>query len=75
MVDNYIVFASQEGVVFTLDAEDNRLEQLADIGEGVFGPLCASDGVVYVHTQDLTLHRMDIRVGSILGSISLKSEE
>ena len=75
IVDSAIIFASREGVIYNLDTGSNELRRLADIGEEVYGPLSASDGIVYVHTQDLTLHRINANTGAVLMSISLKSKE
>jgi outer membrane protein assembly factor BamB len=75
IVDSAIIFASREGVIYNLDTDSNELRRLADIGEEVYGPLSASDGIVYVHTQDLTLHRINANTGAVLMSISLKSKE
>jgi len=75
MVNSSIIFATQKGVIYTLDTGSNELKRLADIEEEVYGPLCVSGGVVYIHTQDLTLHRVNANTGAILGPISLKSKE
>ncbi|MFC2017369.1 PQQ-binding-like beta-propeller repeat protein [Chloroflexota bacterium] len=75
VVNGSIIFASQKGVIYTLDTASSELKQLADIEEEVYGPLCASEGVVYIHTQELTLHRVNADTGAVLMSISLKSKE
>jgi len=75
MVDSSIIFASQKGVIYSLDTGSSELKRLADIEEEVYGPLCASEGVIYIHTQDLTLRRVNANTGTILTSISLKSKE
>ena len=75
MVNSSIIFASRTGVIYTIDTGSNKLRQLADIEEEVYGPLCVSGGVVYIHTQDLMLHRVNANTGAILTSISLKSKE
>ncbi len=76
VVNRSIIFASQQGVIYTLDTIGNELGSLADIGEKVYGPLCASeDGVIYIHTQDLTLHRINANTGAVLMSVSLKSQK
>lgn len=73
VVDSSIIFASRKGVVYTIDTSRNELKQLADIQAEIYGPLCVSNGVVYIHTQDLTLHRVNATTGAVLRSISLKS--
>jgi outer membrane protein assembly factor BamB len=75
VVDSRIIFVSSEGVVFTIDTTHNRLERLADIEEEVYGPLCVSEGIVYIHTQELTLHRINAVTGAVLRSVSLKSKD
>ena len=73
VVDSSIIFASRKGVVYILDTGSNELKQLADIEEEVLGPLCASEGIVYLHTQDLSLYRVNVNTGAVLMSVSLKS--
>ena len=75
VVNSSIVFATQRGVIFALDADSKQLRQLADIGNDVYGPLSASGTVVYIHTQDLMLHPVDVITGTKLPTISLKSSE
>jgi len=75
VVNGSIIFASQKGVIYTIDTASNGHKRLADIEGEVYGPLCASEGVIYIHTQDLTLHRVNANTGAILMSISLKSKE
>jgi outer membrane protein assembly factor BamB len=70
-----IIFASRDGLVQAVDTVDNSVKQLAEIEEEIYGPLCLNDGVVYIHTQDLTLHRINATTGAILRSVSLKSSE
>jgi len=75
VVNSSIIFASREGVVYTIDTGLNELKRLADIEEEVYGPLSVSEGVVYIHTQDLTLHRVNATTGAVLRSVSLKSKD
>jgi outer membrane protein assembly factor BamB len=75
MVDSSLVFASQEGVIYTVNTESNELRALADLEIDVYSPLGVNDGIIYIHTQDLTLHRIDASTGARLMSISLDSSE
>lgn len=76
VVDNAtIIFASRDGVIYTVDTVGHKIRQLAEIEEEIYGPLGISDGIVYIHTQDLTLHRINANTGAILRSVSLKSGE
>jgi len=62
-------------VIYSLDTGSNRFKRLAELGEEIYGPLCVSDGIVYIHTQDLTLHPVDAKTGAELATISLKGSE
>ncbi|MFC2065504.1 PQQ-binding-like beta-propeller repeat protein [Chloroflexota bacterium] len=75
VVDSSLVFASREGMVYSIDTGSNKLKRLADIESDIYGPLYASEGIVYAHTQDLTLHRINADTGAKLMSISLKSKD
>ncbi len=75
VANNSIVFASQQGMIYAIDADSNKLRPLAELEENIYGPLCASEGVVYIHTQDLTLHPVDVNSGAKLKTILLKVSE
>jgi outer membrane protein assembly factor BamB len=75
LVDDKIMVASQQGVIYTLDTGSHIGRQLAKLEKEVYGSLCAGDGVIYIHTQDLTIHPVDANTGGKLGTISLKSGE
>ena len=76
--EDNIIFATKEGTIYSINANQNTLRQLAILDEGkvkVNGPLAISDGVIYIHTQDLTLRRVNADTGAILGNISLSIGE
>ena len=75
LVDDAIIFASQEGKIFSLDTENNTVTQLADLETEINSALCVFDGIIYIHTQDLILHRVDLNTGAELTEISLEKEE
>jgi outer membrane protein assembly factor BamB len=75
VVGNNIIVASKEGAVYSIDAATNEARQLAVVEEEIYGPLTVSGEVVYIHTQDLTLHRVNIDTGVVLRSVSLASAE
>ncbi len=75
MVGDSIIFASQKGVIYALDTGTKQIKKLNDIEEDIYGPLSVSEGIVYAHTQDLTLRRINVDTGAILMSISLESME
>jgi hypothetical protein len=75
MIGEKVIIVAESGIVYTLDTSNNAIAQIAEINRNVYGPLCASNGVVYIHTQDLTIHPVDITTGAKLAVISLKSSE
>ena len=58
-----------------MDTANNQNRLLANVEEKVDAPLCASQGIVYVHTQDLTIHPVDANTGAKLMTISLKASK
>ena len=80
VVDGKVIIASQEGKVYSLDASNHQLRLLFDVGddgEEIYAPLCASDGVVYIHTQTSkqdTLYALNAQTGVTLWRLSLSSE-
>jgi outer membrane protein assembly factor BamB len=75
VVDSSVILASRDGVVYAIDTRLNELKQLADFEEDIYGPLSASEGIVYIHTHDLKLRRINAATGAILGYVSLKSKD
>jgi outer membrane protein assembly factor BamB len=75
IVNGAVIFASQRGLIYTVDTTSNQLKQLADIESEVYGPLSAREGIIYVHTQDMALHRVEADTGAKLPTISLESGE
>jgi len=74
IVDSSIIFASRAGVIYSLDTGRNELKQLTDIEEEVYGPIVASEGIIYIHTQDLALHRVNANTGAVMVPLSLESK-
>ena len=75
LVDGSIIIASGEGRVYSLDTANNQKKLLADVEEKIDAPLCASNGVVYVHTQEHdTLYALNAQTGMELWNLSLSSE-
>ncbi len=74
LFESKVIVASRKGVVYSIDTVNNRVKQLVEIDKEIYGPLCISDGTVYVHTPDLTLYRIDATTGAV-GTVSLKSGE
>lgn len=75
VVNSSIIFTSKKGAVYSIDTGSKELKQLADIENEVYGPLFAREGVIFIHTQDLTIHRVDATTGAILMPISLNNKE
>jgi outer membrane protein assembly factor BamB len=75
VVNGSIIVASEKGVVYTIDTSVNKYKLLIDIKDNIYGPLCAVGDIVYIHTQDLTLHRINVATGAVLRSISLTSKD
>ncbi|MBA7521386.1 Outer membrane protein assembly factor BamB [subsurface metagenome] len=70
-----VIIASDSGRIYSLDTADNQIKLLADLEEKIDAPLCASNGVVYVHAQeDEILHALNAQTGAELWQVSLTSE-
>jgi outer membrane protein assembly factor BamB len=65
LVGNSIVVATEEGVVYAIDTASNVQKKLVDLEEKIFASLFASDGVVYVHTDEDSLYAVDVQTGAI----------
>lgn len=75
LVNNLIIFATTKGEVYKITPDTNSAQKVAELGKEVYGPLSTRGNIVYIHTQDLTLHPIDINTGAKLPTISLKSGE
>ena len=73
LVDSSIIIALEDGRIYAMDTANNQNRLLANVEERVDAPLCVSQGIVYVHTQDLTIHPVDANTGAKLMTISLKA--
>ncbi len=75
LVNSSIIIASGEGIVYSLDTANNQAKPIANVGGKIDAPLCASNGVVYVHTQeDDTLYALNAQTGVEQWSLSLITE-
>jgi outer membrane protein assembly factor BamB len=70
-----IIVASRNGAINKIDTGLNQAEYLSSVDEEVYGPIAINDELIYVHTQDLTLHRINVTTGAVLRSISLEKPE
>jgi outer membrane protein assembly factor BamB len=72
VIGDSVIFASKEGVVFSINTVSGSLTTLSEIEEQeINGPLTGHEDIVYVHTQDKKLHRINVVNGSVLRSIDL----
>lgn len=74
LVGNTIIIASEAGRVYALDTDNKQVKQLANVEAKVYAPLCASDGVIYIHTEAQILHALNAQTGARLWSLPLSSK-
>jgi outer membrane protein assembly factor BamB len=72
VVGSSVIFATRKGAVYSISGDSNQIKMLADVKTEVNGPLTAYDGIIYIHTQNLLLYRVNASDGSILTAISLQ---
>jgi outer membrane protein assembly factor BamB len=71
--NNYVIFASQVGIVYRIDTTTQEIKILTTLTGTITGPLMVYDGIVYFQTQDIAMQRIDVETGALLPSISLIS--
>ncbi len=72
IVDSSVIFATRKGVIYSIATGSQEIKQIADIKTDVDGPLTAYEGIVYVHTQQLELQRINAASGTLYSPVSLK---
>jgi outer membrane protein assembly factor BamB len=70
---NYVIFASQVGIVYRIDTTTQTITVLQTLTGTITGPLMAYNGIVYFQTQDVAMQRIDVATGALLPSIVLVS--
>ena len=65
LVDDSVIIASEDGRIWAIDTSNNQKSELKNLEEKINAPLCASDGVVYVHTQKGILYDVDAQTGAV----------
>lgn len=76
LVGDLLILATRDGSVYSLDTSaEAEPKIMTNVGGSVFGPLAADSGIVYIHTQNLNIHRVDVSTGAELPTISLEREE
>jgi outer membrane protein assembly factor BamB len=73
LIDNSIIIASEDGRIWAIDTSNNQKSELTNLEGKINAPLCASDGVVYIHTSEGELHALNAQSGVILWNIPLSS--
>ena len=77
IVDSSIIFADREGVIFAINTDNSQIRVIINLKEKlkkdvtVDGPLTAYKGIIYVHTQDGALQRINAVTGASLSPILL----
>jgi outer membrane protein assembly factor BamB len=75
VANDRVIVATEEGKVYSIAADGSQSEELRDLGVRILAPLAASDGILYVHTQEEeTLYALDVDTGAILWNTPLASE-
>ncbi len=74
VVDDSVIIATRKGVIYSLATGAGEIVQLADFEQDIDGPLTAYEGIVFIHTQDISLQRINAINGAILRPVSLKSQ-
>ena len=64
LVDGSIIIASEDGRVWAIDTGNNQKSELTNLEQKIYAPLCASDGVIYIHTQKGILYEVDAQTGA-----------
>lgn len=71
VVDNFIVFASREGIVYKIDTLTMVMTEVINLDTVIDGPLTAHEDIVYIHPQSNVLKRIDVKTGAQLPDIAL----
>jgi outer membrane protein assembly factor BamB len=64
-VDDSIIVASEEGVLYAIDTDSNQKSELGNLEEEVFAALSASEEIVYIHTEKDALYAVDTQTGAL----------
>ncbi len=74
VVNDSVIVATTKGVVYSISMTTKEVSHLADFEQDVDGPLTEYEGIVYIHTPDGSLRRINAATGAILRPISLESQ-
>ena len=76
LVGSLVIVASEEGKVYSLDTTTGQKRLLKELAEKeeIYAPLCASEGVLYIHTQGIEiLYALNVETGVTLWSLLLSN--
>jgi eukaryotic-like serine/threonine-protein kinase len=73
VIDNYVIFATQNGVVYKVDTTSQEITQIAALTGSIVGPLTVYEGIIYFQTQDIAMQRIVVDTGQLKTSIPLIS--
>ena len=72
IIGDKLIVASKEGIVFSVNTASGSLTTLVELDElEILGPLTGYGSIVYIHTQDKKLHRINVENGAVLRDIDL----
>ena len=75
LVDDKVIIATEEGIVYALDTSNNQKKWDIDLGEKIYAPLCASNGVVYIHTHEHeTIYARRAQTGAKIWTFPISSK-
>ena len=74
VVDNLVVFATQEGGVYKIDAGTQEMTPILDLEVNIDGPLAASGEIVYIHPGIGGLIRVNAMTNAMLPTIALQTQ-
>ncbi|MHB8104716.1 MAG: outer membrane protein assembly factor BamB family protein [Dehalococcoidales bacterium] len=69
--DNFVIVATQNGIIYKIDATTQTVKQLAALTGNIDGPLMVYQGIIYFQTQDITLQRIDANTGAVMPPMAL----
>ncbi len=75
LVDSSIIIASESGEVWAIDTNSNDKRLLVNLEQKIYAPLCASDEMVYIHSQESEMiYALNARTAIKLWEVSLSSK-
>jgi outer membrane protein assembly factor BamB len=75
IVDSSVIFVNRKGVVYSINTGTSGIRQLADLEKTINGPLATNGEIVYIHTEENILQRINVVTGALLSPVSLNSSQ